>query len=48
MIFEATADPIFNLGQKAKDGSKFKQFAQSVPKEGNRGIILAKLKKKYQ
>ena len=48
MILGAKPDAVYRLGQTAPNGGKFKQFAQTVPEEGNPVIILAKLKKKYQ
>lgn len=48
MIFETTSELVHTLGKNAPPPSKFKQFAQTVPEEGNPVIILAKLKKKYQ
>ena len=48
MIFEAESELVHTLGKNAPPSSKFKQFAQTVPEEGNPVIILAKLKRKYQ
>lgn len=48
LILGVDSGVVHRLGKAAPVGSKFKQFAQTVPEEGNPVIILAKLKKKYQ
>jgi hypothetical protein len=48
MVLGTKPTTVYDLGQAAPANSKFKQFAQTVPEEGNPVIILAKLKEKYR